>query len=106
MRCDAAIDALSGADGVLVDDLVRYHLGQCTDCGVEESVYRRLRDALAGLADRSVPVDGKLLDDILAALDRCDERTARPNRAAACLGGLAAAGALVYAGGRRHGLFG
>ena len=61
-------------------------------------MYRRLREALGSLVDRSVAVDDELLEDILAALDRCDRRTGNRSRRAACLGGLAAAGAIVYAG--------
>ena len=105
MRCERSRSMAATLDEP-VDELVERHLVRCRSCRHEREALERVRGLLSELAGRRRPVDEQLLADILAALDRCDERTARTGRTAACLGGLAAAGALVLAGRRLHVLSG
>lgn len=97
VRCDELGDELAGAEEQLLTAPARAHVAGCLRCQAELAGYRRLRRSLRALADTPPQVDPALHHDILSSLDRVDLRRARrvPTRAAATLGGLAAAAGVI-----------
>ena len=97
VRCADLADELAATEELLLALPVRAHVAQCLRCQAELANYRRLRRTMRSLVQGTAPIDESLEEEILVALDRYDERLLRrvPARAAATLGGLAAAAGVI-----------
>lgn len=93
MRCDQVAEVLASlsADGrpELVDQLVEAHLRRCGRCRARAGAQHRLLAELAALRHELVEVPAGAIDEVLAAVTA--RSWFRGWRAAAALGGLAAA---------------
>ncbi len=93
MRCDQVAEVLASPVGdgrpELVEQLVDAHLRRCGRCRTEAQAHRRLLAELAALRDELVPVPAGAVEQVLAAVSA--RSWFRGWRAAAALGGLAAA---------------
>ena len=102
MRCETVSRGLPKlVDGGELDVLRQHHLEQCLSCQAELARYKRLRRELRSLVGSGAPASEQELDQVRQALDayeiEADRRRSLAGRTAACLGGLAAAGAVVVA---------
>lgn len=97
VSCDDLADDLAASDELLLSPEGRAHVAECLRCQAELANYRRLRRAMRSLANRPVEVDQTLEHAILFAIHRDADRLVRrvPARAAATIGGLAAAAGVI-----------
>ncbi len=96
--CSDLVEALAAVDdGTVLDSSSSEHIEQCLRCQAELSHYRRLRRTLRALAEHPAPVDPTLESEILLSLDHQQGGLVHrvPARAAATLGGLAAAAGVI-----------
>ena len=97
VQCDDLADELAACDELLLSTGGRAHVAECLRCQAELANYRRLRRSMRSLASEPVDVGATLEHEILLSLDRQGERFGRrvPARAAATIGGLAAAAGVI-----------
>ena len=94
---DVAEDLTGVADHDLVSPAAGAHVAECLRCQAEVARYRRLARTMRAMAATPPSVPAGLDLDIMVALDLVDEHAARrlPARAAAALGGIAAAAGVI-----------
>lgn len=98
LSCVDVADDLAGvADQDLVSTRVGAHVAACLRCQAEVAQYRRLARSMRELATRPPVAPVGLEHEILLTLDDADAHAARrvPARAAAALGGIAAAAGVI-----------
>lgn len=97
LHCHDLADDLAACDEGVLSAAARTHVERCLRCQAELANYRRLRRSLRSLAVGPVRIDSSLHHEILLAVDRDDDRLARrvPARAAATIGGIAAAAGVI-----------
>ncbi len=97
-RHDDVVDLLPTlADGEALPPAASAHVAECLRCQAEVAHYRRLARTMRELESLVPPVPNTLEHEIVLALDREDERIFPrvPARAAAALGGIAAAAGVI-----------
>jgi hypothetical protein len=92
-----ADELVAAVDGRPLSPGAGAHLAGCLRCQAQSAQYRRLGRELAAFADEPIDVPPMLEHDIVVALDRYDERLLGrvPPRAAAAIGGIAAAAGVI-----------
>ena len=97
LACRELIDELVSTDESLLSLPTRVHVAECLRCQAELARYRRLRRMMRTLASAPIELDPTLEHDIRYLLDQLDQTPTRriPTRAAATLGGIAAAAGVI-----------
>ncbi len=98
LTCPDVADALTTvADGGVLAERAGAHVAECLRCQAEVAQYHRLARTLRELVHVGPVVPPALEHEILLSLDRDDDRYFRrvPGRAAAALGGIAAAAGVI-----------
>ncbi|MDE0700148.1 MAG: hypothetical protein F4Y27_07035 [Acidimicrobiaceae bacterium] len=97
VACRDLVDELVSTDESLLSLPTRVHVAECLRCQAELASYRRLRRMMRTLANAPIDLDPMLEHDIRDLLDQLDQTSARriPARAAATLGGIAAAAGVI-----------
>lgn len=93
LTCGKLIDELVSTDEAMLSLPTRVHLSECLHCQNEVRSYQRLRLMMRTLASEPTDPAPNLEHAISDLLDKCDNNSARriQTRAAAALGGIAAA---------------
>lgn len=97
LACRDLLDELAATDESLLSLPSSVHVAECLRCQAELANYRRLRRMMRNLASAPVHADPELEQEIAVLLDEIDSGPAHrfPTRAAATIGGIAAAAGMI-----------
>ena len=97
LACRDLVDELVSTDESLLSLPTRVHVAECLRCQAELASYRRLRHMMRTLASAPIGLDPTLEHEICGLLDQLDSAGSRRRtaRAAAAIGGIAAAAGVI-----------